>query len=135
MKFSALAAPTKAKAAVATASMVTHLPISPPSPMIIDQVIDRAGRYFAEARKSAAAADVEKPVPSGQLHTRAPERLPGRALGCVDRLPAVVLDEVGAALDEEVGEVAALRRGQPPGPRVLEELLDRLGRVLLVRAD
>jgi hypothetical protein len=40
-------------------------------------------------------------LPGGELHARAPERLAGRSLGDIDRLPAFVLDVVGAALVEE----------------------------------
>src|SRR6185437_9322709 len=73
-------------------------------------------------------------VPARELHSRPAERLAEPSLVLVDRLPAPVLDEVHAAVDEEVLQLAALPLEQA-GCGVLEQPLARLGGVLLVRAD
>ena len=65
-----------------------------------------------------------------------PSGSPAAAFGGVDRLPAGVVDELHPSGGEEVVE---RRPGagmcQPAGPRILEQQIDGLGRVLLVRPD
>src|SRR5215204_5008224 len=63
-------------------------------------------------------------------------RLAGRLFDAVDLLPAGVEDRVAAPLGEHVNEITRLRRAlEPPGRRILEQELHRLGRVLLVGPD
>src|SRR5579884_2666606 len=74
-------------------------------------------------------------VPAAELHARPPERVADAALVLVDRRPARVHDEPHPTADQEpldlIGRAALPRRVAPVG----EEELDRLGRVLFVRAD
>src|SRR5688572_20882772 len=77
----------------------------------------------------------EELVPAGQLHSRSAVRLAPRALDCVDRLPARVHDDLDATAGEQLFERPAVALGKPTRSRVLEEQLDRLRSVLLVRAD
>src|SRR4051812_44689138 len=81
---------------------------------------------------------VEQLVPRDELHARPPERLPARALECVDRLPARVDDAASAAfVEESVDGLRGLAGVMPEaaGANVVEQQLDRLRRILLVRAD
>src|SRR6185437_16692080 len=73
--------------------------------------------------------------PRDELEARPPEGLAPAPLVRVDRLPARVLDGGDAALHQQVVELAARGTDELSGLRVLEQQLDRLGRVLLVRAD
>src|SRR3954466_3539344 len=78
---------------------------------------------------------LEQLVPAAELDPGAAERLAGGALALVDRRPAGVDDGACAMLDEERVDV---RRGAAVARRVaqvVQEQLDRLRRVLLVRAD
>src|SRR4051812_48354993 len=81
---------------------------------------------------------VEELVPRYDLHARPAERLAARALERVDRLPARVDDAAHTAFVEErvdgLGGLAGVVR-QTAGLDVLEQQLDGLRRVLLVRAD
>src|SRR5436190_545423 len=74
-----------------------------------------------------------------ELYARAAQRLAALPLGEVDRLPALIGDEVGGAFGEQVGDrrpiSGQLRGGDAPGLRVGDQVVDRLLRVLLVGAD
>src|SRR5262249_4108058 len=73
--------------------------------------------------------------PVGELHARSPERLAGRLLRLVDRLPALVGDERRALRVELFGQITLGGCRELPGAGVLEQQLDRLRGVLLVGAD
>src|SRR5581483_3685501 len=73
--------------------------------------------------------------PGGELHAGPFPRLAGLPLGRVDRPPALVFDVVDALLVEEALERPGAGAGELAGAGVLEQQLDRLGGVLLVRAD
>src|SRR6266700_242940 len=90
---------------------------------------------FRTLARAHPPAGLEQPLPRGQLHARAAERLAGGAFSGVDRLPALVLDVVDAALVEQLLQRRRSRAGDTTRAHVLEQRLDRLGRVLLVRAD
>src|SRR5437868_471367 len=81
---------------------------------------------------------VEQLVPRDELHARPAERLAARALERVDRLPAGVDDAASAAFVEDrvdsLGCPAGVVR-ETPGADVLEQQLDGLRRILLIRAD
>src|SRR5688500_7394524 len=82
-----------------------------------------------------AGSSLEQLLPGAELHAWAAVRLARRTLGRVDRLPACVENVLDAALDEELLEVVPRGRRQQTCPCVLEQELDRLRGVLLVRAD
>src|SRR5581483_9943682 len=82
-----------------------------------------------------AARSVEQLLPGAELDSRATEGLAARALVPVDRLPPRVGDDLEAALLEQRLQPLVRLAGEQPGPRVLEQELDGLGRVLLVRPD
>src|SRR5213075_215279 len=74
---------------------------------------------------------------AAELDAGTAEPVAGGPLGLVDRAPARVEHPPNAPLVEQ-GVHVACARVRPPQPsrlRVGEEQLDRLGRVLLVRAD
>src|SRR5207244_1589397 len=80
----------------------------------------------------------EQLFPGAELDPRPAERRPAFPLRRVDRLPARVGHARDAALREELLERLVARPlgpAQPPFPRVLEQQLDGLRRVLLVRPD
>src|SRR4029453_8865305 len=80
----------------------------------------------------------EQLVPGTQLYARPTGFLSGRPLDLVDRRPAGVLDDTHAALCEQRVDGGGGRfrlRLKATCGGVLEQELDRLGRVLLVRAD
>src|SRR5687767_5161451 len=81
------------------------------------------------------AAGCEELLPAAELDARAAMRLPGGALREVDRLPARVQHRLESALGEHLLERPLLAGRQEPSLRIVEQLLDGLGRVLLVRAD
>src|SRR5688572_22167664 len=81
------------------------------------------------------AGGVEQRVPGAELDPRPAVGLAGGLLGAVDCLPPRVHHRLGVALREDVLEAAAPARRELPGPGVLEQELDCLRRVLLVRAD
>ena len=90
-------------------------------------------------RAAARAGGGAQLVPGDELDARATVRLARpRSIG-VDRLPARVADVLDAAIDEQLLDRLGGRRRIAPlqqsGARVLEQQLDGLGRVLLVRAD
>src|SRR5205823_8572313 len=77
-------------------------------------------------------------VPRAELHARPARLLTGCPLQVVDRRPAGVLDDAQAALREQRIDGGGGRLGlrlEPSRGGVLEQELDRLGRVLLIRAD
>src|SRR4051812_45048128 len=77
----------------------------------------------------------EKLVPGRELHARPAARLAGRALGYVDRLPTEVLDiRRTLRIEQRVEGLCRVTTDELPVPRVGQQKLDRLGRVLLVRA-
>src|SRR5262249_6278004 len=85
-----------------------------------------------------AARGLQQLVPARELDAR--PAVPGTALALdpVDQLPAGIHDHLDSALGEErVHRVGARARGlrEPAAAGVLEQQLDRLGRVLLVRPD
>src|SRR5438552_1956838 len=86
------------------------------------------------ARRPELPGPREQAFPAGELDPRAAVWLAARALVLVDCLPARVLDEVDTAFPEEVLEVLVLV-GEDAGARVLEQELDGLRGVLLVRPD
>src|SRR5581483_10905701 len=73
--------------------------------------------------------------PGRELHARAPSVPPLHPLVLVDRLPAGVLDEVDAALAQELLERLVRLAREHARLGVCKQPLDRLGRALLVRAD
>src|SRR5262249_25152223 len=88
----------------------------------------------APDRSAPGGGAAEQLVPGAELDARLSVRLAERALVLVDRLPARVLDEGQPALDEQVLEIALALR-QHAGGGVLQQVLGRRVRVLLVGAD
>src|SRR4051794_29395245 len=83
-----------------------------------------------------AARGLEQVVPARELDARAAELGAAGALDGVDRLPAGVDDGLGAAMAQEDERCVGRRRvSEPSRARVLQQQLDRLRRVLLVRTD
>ena len=85
---------------------------------------------------SAAPSHLEHLRDVRELHARAAVGLAERLLVGVDPLPARVVDVLGSALVDEGLEVVVDRRcGQTTGLEVLEQRVDGLVRILLVRTD
>ena len=88
-------------------------------------------------RKPRSCPGLQQLLPGRQLHARAAERLAGTALGRVDRLPAGVVDVLApcSASNSSRDSAPPCAGRAVPARGVLEQQVDGLGRVLLVRAD
>src|SRR5436305_212909 len=89
------------------------------------------------ARRNAPCGG-DQVVPRAQLDPRPAGFLAGAALDCVDLQPAVVLDDLDAALCEQRVDRRRVRVGlglKPPCRGILEQQLHGFGGVLLVRPD
>src|SRR5262245_5577861 len=84
---------------------------------------------------SASVGRCEQFVPAHELHARTALLFAARTLEGVDGLPTRVQHGVDPARDQELVDGSASTLGQPAAARVLEEELDRLRGVLLVRSD
>src|SRR3954463_14411772 len=95
----------------------------------------RSGRSQRVPLSGGSPSRFQQVLPGRQLHARTAPRLARGPLGGVDRLPPRVLDPVHALALEERLERSRRRTGKPARARVLQQELDGLRRVLLVRAD
>src|SRR5215471_622547 len=77
----------------------------------------------------------EQIVPPAELHPRSSEGFSHRAFGSVDGVPALVRHDLHTTFDEQAVDPLGRAAGQPTRARILEQELDGLRRVLLVRPD
>ena len=113
-----------------TGKFATAFAVSPP------QSTARLGlAHDLECRWGHALRSREQLVPRAELHARAAELLAGGSLELVDRRPARIEHEPNAAVEQERVD---LLRASPLArcrAQILEQELDGLRCVLLVRAD
>src|SRR5262249_55945972 len=84
---------------------------------------------------TAGPRGVKQPPPAAELPPRPPVRLSPPLLDGIDQLPPCVGHDIDPALSQELVERVLAPGRKPLRKRVLEEGVDRLGRVLLVRPD
>src|SRR5262249_5274287 len=82
-----------------------------------------------------ASSCCEQLVPARELDARTALRRAVRLLDCVDRLPAGVRDDLNSPVCEQLVDTAGPPLGKTARSGVLEQELDRLRRVLLIRPD
>src|SRR5262245_50743892 len=118
-----------------TGKLATALVVSPPQSSCRSAVSLTAAESSEGRSARRRAGGLEQLVPRAELDARAAGGLARRALGRVDRLPARVEDVIDAALAQELLEVVSRDGAERARAGVFEQVLDRLGRILLVRPD